>query len=335
MNAVTKFEAAALPALAMDQQELMAVLRTSLYPGAQDESIKMALGYCKAAGLDPMQKPVHIVPMWDRNAKQMRDVIMPGIGLYRTQAARSGALAGISEPEFGPDVTTRLGDLEFVHPDWCKVTVTRQMAGGVLATFTAREYWLENYATAGKDSMAPNAMWKKRPRGQIAKCAQAQALRMAFPEMTGSQPTAEEMEGAAPEGPADAPPPRRQAPLAERVDTYPAEQFEKNLPSWRAAIASGKKTADQIIAMVQSKGALTEDQKQAIREPAPAGERPAQEATPASGPAVTYAQVADKLHAAKDADALAEAGDLIGAVATPEHRAELSAIYDKRAAEFA
>jgi len=64
------------------------------------------------------------------------------------------------------------------------------------AEFTAIEYWKENYAVKGgkEKSVAPNAMWSKRPRGQIAKCAQAQALRIAFPEL-GAQPTAEEMEG--------------------------------------------------------------------------------------------------------------------------------------------
>ena len=323
MNALTKHESAALPALAMNETELVKVLQTSLYPGAQIESIKMALGYCKATGLDPMQKPVHIVPMWDRNSKSMRDVIMPGIGLYRTQAARSGALAGISEPEFGPDIVGQLGDATVSYPEWCRVTVTRRMDDGVLATFTAREYWVENYATAGKDSSAPNAMWKKRPRGQIAKCAQAQALRMAFPEMTGSQPTAEEMEGAdaAPDGAASAAP-KAPAPLAERVDrqAYPEADFAKNLPSWRAAIAAGKKTADQIIAMVQSKGDLSDEQKERIKAPPPAAE---------GAPTVTYAKVADALNAAKDADALAAAADLIGEVADPEQRKELRALFDK------
>jgi phage recombination protein Bet len=183
-------------ALALSEEELIGVLTSSLYPGANIASIKMVLGYCKAAGLDPMQKPVHIVPMWDGKAKQMRDVVMPGVGLYRTQASRTGTFAGQSEPEFGPMVTARLGGVEITYPEFAKVTVKKTMANGTVADFTAVEYWIENYAVKGgqEKSVAPNAMWMKRPRGQIAKCAAAQALRLAFPEM-GAQPTAEEMEG--------------------------------------------------------------------------------------------------------------------------------------------
>lgn len=193
MNAIVKQETAAL---ALHEDELLKVLQSSLYPGAAPASIKMVIGYCKAAGLDPLQKPVHIVPMWDGKAGQMRDVVMPGVNLYRTQAARSGEFAGMSEPEFGPDRTDKIGDATITYPEWCRVTVRRLMKNGSVAEFTAREFWLENYATkGGKDkSIAPNAMWTKRPRGQIAKCASAQALRIAFPEIA-SQPTADEMEG--------------------------------------------------------------------------------------------------------------------------------------------
>lgn len=185
-------------AMALPENELLQVLQSSLYPGAAPNSIKMVIGYCKAAGLDPMQKPVHIVPMWDAKAGQMRDVIMPGVNLYRTQAARSGQFAGMSEPEFGPDFTDKIGGQEITYPEWCRVTVRRLLSGGVVAEFTAREFWIENYAIKGgkEKSIAPNAMWTKRPRGQIAKCASAQALRIAFPEIA-SQPTAEEMEGKA------------------------------------------------------------------------------------------------------------------------------------------
>ena len=183
-------------ALALSEEELLTVLESSLYPGAAKESIKLVVGYCKAAGLDPMQKPVHIVPIWDAKAGRMRDVIMPGIGLYRTQASRTGEFAGMSEPEFGPDITESIGGQSVTYPEWCRVKVKRLLPSGAMAEFTALEFWIENYAIKGgkEKSVAPNAMWTKRKRGQLAKCTSAQALRIAFPEL-GAAPTAEEMEG--------------------------------------------------------------------------------------------------------------------------------------------
>jgi len=173
---------------------VLSALKSSLYTGAKDDSIQMVIEYCKACKLDPMQKPVHIVPMWDKNTKSMKDTIMPGIGLYRIQAARSNKYAGVSEPEYGDTVNTTLGGVSISYPEWCKVTV-KKLVGNNIVEFTAKEYWLENYATARKDSTAPNSMWLKRPFGQLAKCAEAQALRKAFPEIITQQPTAEEMEG--------------------------------------------------------------------------------------------------------------------------------------------
>ena len=84
------------------EDDVILVLQNSLYPGANINSVRLVLSYCQAAGLDPMQKPVHIVPMYDRNQGGMRDVIMPGVNLYRTPASRTGQFAGMSEPEFGP-----------------------------------------------------------------------------------------------------------------------------------------------------------------------------------------------------------------------------------------
>lgn len=237
----------------MDEAELVSVLQNSIYPGAKLESIKMVLGYCKAAGLDPMQKPVHIVPMdiptgkkdvkgWD--IKEKRDVIMPGIGLYRTQAARNGQLAGISEPEFGPEVELTLGfddkQVTLTVPQWCKVTVFR-LINGVPYAFVGFERWLENYATQSRTNDAPNSMWKKRPFAQLAKCAEAQALRKAFPEV-GAQATAEEMEGKVLEG-----------------------DFEREAPAAAAGFKVGKRGA----AIEHQPGeTLEQPLQQAEREPA-------------------------------------------------------------------
>ena len=178
--------------------DVYSALKNSVYPGAKDNSIAMVLSYCNARKLDPLQKPVHIVPMYikDNQTGQgaMRDIIMPGIGLYRIQAQRSGAYAGQSDPEFGEEITEKLGGVEVSYPKWCKITV-RKLLDGQIVEFSAKEFWKENYATAGKDTLAPNAMWKKRSYGQLSKCTEAQALRKAFPDILDQTPTAEEMEG--------------------------------------------------------------------------------------------------------------------------------------------
>ena len=322
-------------ALAMTEDEMMVVLENSLYPGAARESIKLVMGYCKAAGLDAMQKPVHIVPMWDSKAKRMRDVIMPGVGLYRTQAARAGCI-GVTEPEFGPDITEDIGGTKVTYPKWCRVTAKRKLASGDIAEFTAMEFWKENYATAGKDSIAPNAMWRKRVYGQLAKCAEAQALRKAFPEV-GSQPTADEMEGKTIDmGQAEVVQPAQQ-PLPA---PYSDDEFAANLPKWQQVIASGRKTADDLIAFISSKRPLTEQQQQALRATQPAQHQPAAQPQQAEitdaqdhadAPEMTYAQVADRLHKAADMDELANAGSMIALVRDPEHRDGLAKIYDQRA----
>lgn len=174
-------------------------LKNSIYPGAKDDSVLMAVDYCRARQLDPLMKPVHLVPMSVKDGKtgksEWRDVVMPGVGLYRIQADRSGNYAGASEPVFGPLVDREFnGGVKVSFPEWCKYSVFKRMTDGKIVEFVSKEYWIENYATAGRDTDAPNSMWKKRPYAQLAKCCEAQALRKAWPEI-GQQPTAEEMEG--------------------------------------------------------------------------------------------------------------------------------------------
>lgn len=75
-------------------------------------------------------------------------------------SSRSNQYVGISEPEFGEEVTNNLGGVTITYPAWCKITVKRAV-GNFVAEFTAVERWIENYTTERKDSVAPNYMWKK------------------------------------------------------------------------------------------------------------------------------------------------------------------------------
>ena len=247
---------------ATSDADMISVLRSSLYPGAAKESVQLVLEYCRAAKLDPMQKPVHIVPMWDSKSGGMRDVIMPGIGLYRTQAARSGALAGVSEPEFGPETTENVGGTTVSYPAWCRVSVSRELPSGKIAVFFATERWIENYATKGgkEKSIAPNAMWLKRPYGQLAKCAQAQAFRVGFPEI-GSMPTAEEMEGKEVDNP-PAPIINKDAPQA--LPPHPADSFDKKKDAWMASVMSSDRTAENLIGILETRYTLSNEQKSEI-----------------------------------------------------------------------
>lgn len=320
-----------IPALSMSEDELVEVLQSSVYPGAKLPSIKMVINVCRASGKDPLKKPYHIVPMsvstgkkgadgWD--IKEMRDVIMPGINDYRTDASRTGEHVGTSEPEFGPDITETLDGVSITFPAWCRVVVERLCENGIIGKFSAKELWKENYATKSNKSDAPNAMWKKRPYAQLAKCAEAQALRRGFPEV-GNQPTADEMEGKELEiNPSPEHKPSNRPAIDHPPAFYPADRFDANFPTWDELIAAGKKP-DVVIKTVESKGEpLTEDQKAKIRA--------VKKSKPESNSCITFAQVSDKLNQAADVDLLDAAADLIREVADEKQREELTVIYQGR-----
>ena len=253
-----------------------AALCNTVYPGANPESVVMAIDYCKARGLDPMLKPVHLVPMKVKNAQtgnsDWRDVAMPGVGLYRIQASRSGDYAGADEPVFGQTITRKYqsqydGEIEVSYPEWCKYSV-HKIIGDRIVTFSAKEFWLENYASAGAKTDCPNSMWKKRPFAQLAKCAEAQALRKAWPEI-GQEPTAEEMQGKEYAFEREINPASSEVKAVENTPSfYPDNEFKDNLPKWGEIIQAGKKTPTDLINTIErkGKGKFTEDQKILINE---------------------------------------------------------------------
>ena len=172
------------------------VLNTSIFVGAKPESIMAAVEYCKARGLDILKKPCHIVPMNVKDTKtgryEWRDIIMPSITEQRITASRTGEYAGQDAPVFGEMVQMQFNKTVHTVPEFCTVTVYRVIHGQKVA-FSHTEYFEEICSTTKDGDL--NSMWTKRKRGQLAKCAEAGALRKAFPEEIGNEYTAEEMQG--------------------------------------------------------------------------------------------------------------------------------------------
>ncbi len=190
-------------------------LTESIFPAAKTQtSVLMALEYCKRRRLDVFKHPVHIVPIWNSQAGDdgkggMVETIWPGINELRTTAIRTGQYAGMDVPTFGPSISQKFeGKIkkwkngqsfyetetaEVTFPEWCQITVYRVLGGNRVPFPGPRVYWLEAYASLRNDVDIPNSMWQGRPHGQLEKCAEAAALRRAFPEELGSDYSIDEI----------------------------------------------------------------------------------------------------------------------------------------------
>lgn len=167
--------------------------------------------------------------------------------------------------------------------------------------------------------------WTQYPKRMRQMRARAFAVRDVFPDVLKGLPVAEEVMDT---------PTERHMGQVERVEpgtptalpAYPADQFAKNLPAWRAAIAAGKATADAVIAKAKTKGTLTQEQVDAIRAPI---EQPVTDVLPKEAPPAEQ-DIGLRLRDAPDLDALYAAAGQIDEVADPEQRAALTAIFEQR-----
>lgn len=130
--------------------------------------------------------------------------------------------------------------------------------------------WLRSDAVTTKNS----PLWKTNPKQQLGYLQIKNWARAFAPGAILGVYTVDELEDAglpvqrvqsmgvtsAAPAPPDAPPP---AP-APTLPGYSQAAFEKNLPSWNALIRSGKKSADQIVASLLTKAALSEQQLEGI-----------------------------------------------------------------------
>jgi phage recombination protein Bet len=226
----------------------VAALRQLGVEKATEGDLAVFFHQCVRTGLDPFARQVYMVGRWDGRAQREKYTIQTGIDGYRLIAERTGAYAGSDESWVESDKG---------HPLSATVTVHKVVAGQV-RPFTATAHWSE-YCQTTKEGK-PMGLWAKMPHRMLAKCAEALALRKAFPQDLAGVYTDEEM-SQADNTPRVAPAIAREAIDAEIVETVEQSASVSLLDP--AHVAEITETQSKRIHALKREAALTDDQYRA------------------------------------------------------------------------
>ena len=159
-------------------EEQLSLIKTTVAKGTTNDQLRLFLYTCKRTGLDPLAKQIHCIVRNTKNGPVMS--IQTAIDGYRLVADRSGKYAGNDDPVYDNEE----------KPTKATVTVYK-IVSGVRCAFTATARWEQYYP-----GELQGFMWKKMPHLMLGKCAEALALRKAFPAELSGLYTNEEMQQA-------------------------------------------------------------------------------------------------------------------------------------------
>ncbi|MDE2020327.1 MAG: phage recombination protein Bet [Patescibacteria group bacterium] len=162
-------------------KDQVSLIKRTICRGASDDEFALFIYACKHMGLDPLARQAHAVKRWD--SSQQRDVMAIQIGIdgFRLIAERTGKYAPGKEPSFvekdGQVISATAHVKKYAAGEWHEVSATAHYS---------------EYAAKTKEGV-PTKIWSEKPHVMIAKCAEALALRRAFPSELSGVYTDDEM----------------------------------------------------------------------------------------------------------------------------------------------
>lgn len=172
------------------------ILKNSICKGVSNEEFEVFLMACVKTQLDPFMRQIYAVK---RKAKKPDGTwgetmtIQTGIDGYRLIAERTERYAPGPEPTYCYDNSGALQS--------ATAFIKKQTKDGTWHSVSASAYideYCQTFTDRATGEKKATGMWGNMPRTMLAKCAEAQALRKAFPaEMSGVY-TKEEMAQADP-----------------------------------------------------------------------------------------------------------------------------------------